>query len=60
MLGVWMFYTVLGILPLGLAIYLFVSAKGRVDRYAFGVILLLIAITVLAGSVVPSHRPSPH
>jgi hypothetical protein len=45
------FYTIFGFIPLGSAIYLFASAKGRAERYVFGTILLLIGILGLLAQV---------
>jgi len=50
-LAFWGFYILLGYFPLGIAIYLFATGKGRVGYHFFGIILLLIAILSLSAVV---------
>jgi drug/metabolite transporter (DMT)-like permease len=50
------FYILFGFVPLGLAIYLFATAKRRVGHWVMGAILLLIAVLSFSASVDIRHN----
>ena len=54
----WIYYLLVGFLPLGVAIYLLVTAKRNVGQWIIGLLLLLIAVMMLASHVNVPRRIS--